>query len=104
MGMIPRIHARKLNRENFEDWPSMKIGRHENFPLYGITQISVGIVATLIVSKIFQIWQFGLQTLQWYLLAIVMHVGRLPNSQTEFPTKIFQLCRQLHTAHDYYAV
>ena len=28
-------HPRKLNRENFEDWPSAKIGPHENFPLYG---------------------------------------------------------------------
>ena len=26
---------RKLNHENFADWPSAKIGPHENFPLYG---------------------------------------------------------------------
>jgi hypothetical protein len=30
-----RPHPRKLNRENFEDWPSAKIGPHKNFPLYG---------------------------------------------------------------------
>jgi hypothetical protein len=29
MGIIARFH------ENFEDWPSAKIGPHENFPLYG---------------------------------------------------------------------
>jgi hypothetical protein len=29
-----RMHPRKLNHENFEDWPSAKIGPHENFPLY----------------------------------------------------------------------
>ena len=33
MGMKAR--PRKLNRENFEDWPSVKIGPHENFTLYG---------------------------------------------------------------------
>jgi hypothetical protein len=26
---------RKLNCENFEDWPSAKIGPHKKFPLYG---------------------------------------------------------------------
>jgi hypothetical protein len=30
------MHLWKLNRENFEDWPSAKIGPHKNFPLYGI--------------------------------------------------------------------
>jgi hypothetical protein len=29
------MRPRKLNRENFEDWPSAKIGPNENFPLYG---------------------------------------------------------------------
>jgi hypothetical protein len=31
------MHPRKLNRESFEDWPSAKIGPHENFPhaVYG---------------------------------------------------------------------
>jgi hypothetical protein len=33
-----RPHPRKLNRENFGDWPSAKIGPHENFPLYGTSQ------------------------------------------------------------------
>ena len=33
MGMKAR--PQKLNRENFEDWPSAKIGPHENFMLYG---------------------------------------------------------------------
>jgi hypothetical protein len=31
MGMIACI------RKNFGDWPSAKIGLHENFPLYGIS-------------------------------------------------------------------
>jgi hypothetical protein len=31
-----RARLRNLNRENFEDWPSAKIGPHENFPLYGM--------------------------------------------------------------------
>ena len=35
-----RARPRKLNRENFEDWPSAKIGPHENFPLYGIWHIT----------------------------------------------------------------
>jgi hypothetical protein len=29
-----RTRPRNLNRENIEDWPSAKIGPHENFPLY----------------------------------------------------------------------
>jgi CBS domain-containing protein len=33
--MMYTMRPRKLNRENFEDWPSVKIGPHENFPLYG---------------------------------------------------------------------
>ncbi len=32
---------RKLNRENFEDWPSAKIEPHENFPLYGIELVKI---------------------------------------------------------------
>ncbi len=31
---------RKLNRENFEDWPSVKIGPHENFH-YIVLHVSV---------------------------------------------------------------
>jgi hypothetical protein len=31
-----RTRPWKLNRENFEDCPSAKIGPHENFPLYGM--------------------------------------------------------------------
>ncbi len=29
-----RTRPRNLNRENFEDWSSAKIGPHDNFPLY----------------------------------------------------------------------
>ena len=32
-------HPQKLDREIFEDCPSMKIGPLENFPLYGITLV-----------------------------------------------------------------
>jgi hypothetical protein len=32
MGMIARV-GEKIT---LEDWPSAKIGHHENFPLYGI--------------------------------------------------------------------
>ena len=35
---------RKLNRENFADWPSAKIGPHENFPLYSsLKQVHVSV-------------------------------------------------------------
>jgi hypothetical protein len=30
------VRLRKLNLENIKDWPSAKIGPHENFPLYGM--------------------------------------------------------------------
>jgi hypothetical protein len=29
-----RMRPQNFNCENFEDWPSAKIGPHENFPLY----------------------------------------------------------------------
>ena len=32
MGMSAHVH------KNFEDWPCVKIGPHENFPLYSILQ------------------------------------------------------------------
>jgi hypothetical protein len=31
-----RMRPRNLNRENIEDWPSLKIGPHEKFPLFGV--------------------------------------------------------------------
>jgi hypothetical protein len=34
-----RMRPQKLNCENFEDWPSVKIGPHESFQLYGIVYL-----------------------------------------------------------------
>jgi hypothetical protein len=34
-----RTRPQKLNRKNFEDWPSLIIGPHENFTLYGISEL-----------------------------------------------------------------
>jgi hypothetical protein len=49
MSMI--THVREKKTFDFEDWPSMRIGPHENFLLYGIYPHKAVIIVKFRVSS-----------------------------------------------------
>ena len=60
-------HPQKLNRKNFEDWPSTKIGPHKNFPLYGTKSTIVGGISwTKLAQVALKLKKFSLESFPIY--------------------------------------